>query len=124
MTNMNLMELAEACERLTGPDREVDANISEIVTPWLRTRPCGYVIDEVPAYTACLDAAMTLVPERWKLRQMAFSAPCADDRKWHLNLYGGKEGRDHFVGRGSSPAVALTAAALRAIASTMEDDRG
>lgn len=65
-----------------------------------------------------LDAAMTLVPEGWRLRQANFSAPCADDRKWHLNLHGGREGEDCFVGRGSSHALALTAAALRAIAST------
>jgi hypothetical protein len=33
---------------------------------------------------------MTLVPEGWKLRQMNFSGPCADDRKWHLNMHGGQ----------------------------------
>ncbi len=61
------------------------------------------------------SAAMTLVPTRWKLRQMNFSAPCADDRKWHLNLHGGSEGQDCFVGRGSTKELALTAAALRAL---------
>jgi hypothetical protein len=72
-----------------------------------------WAVSRVPYYSTSLDAAMTLVPERWKLRQANFSAPCADDRKWHLNLHGGSVGQDTFVGRGATPALALTAAALR-----------
>jgi hypothetical protein len=60
------------------------------------------------------SAVLMLLPDRWKLRQMNFSAPCADDRKWHLNLHGGREGEDTFVGRASTPALALLAAICRA----------
>ena len=127
-------ELAARIERAEGPDRALDAEIAvavyggEIV--WKMTNytmesyPArryasaqhvgGYGNDHVPEYTASIDAAMQLVPSGWKLRQMHFNAPCADDRKWHLNLRGGKEGGDRFVGRGSTPALALSAAALRA----------
>ena len=128
---MTLIELAERCEAATGPDREIDAAIviAADTAPadmelafgigWWR----GIYDDRhwlAPAYTASLNDAITLLPERWKLRQMAFSAPCADDRRWHLNLHGGREGEDTFVGRGATPALALTAAALRARAASGE----
>lgn len=65
-------------------------------------------------YGAYVDAAMMLAPERWRLRQINLSAPCADDRKWHLNLHGGQVGQDCLVGRGATLALAIAAAALRA----------
>jgi hypothetical protein len=102
-----LLELAAACEAATGPDRALDAAIT------LALAALGRRVG-IRKFTASLDAAMALVPEGWKLRQMAFSAPCADDRKWHLNLHGGKVGEDTFVGRGATPALALVSAALRA----------
>lgn len=71
---------------------------------------------------AYLDAALMLLPEGWKLRQMSFSAPCADDRKWHLNLHGGTVGQDTFVGRGKTPALALLAAICRAHAGGEQPD--
>lgn len=70
--------------------------------------------DKAPAYTASIDAAMSLVPEEWKLRQINFSAPCADCRKWTLNLFGGSVGQDTFHAEAHTPALALCAAALRA----------
>ncbi|WIA54357.1 hypothetical protein N6H05_14920 [Sphingobium sp. WTD-1] len=84
---------------------------------WMLTGEDGRIppqrIDPAKWLTS-IDTAMTLLPEKWKLRGMQFSAPCADDRKWHLNLHGGREGQDRFVGRGATPALAMTAAALRA----------
>lgn len=119
----DLLELASRVEALTGPDREVDAEIARLtnsqgsyLADCLGWDDVGHAIMRAGPlhYTHSLDAAMTLVPDGWKLRQMNFSAPCADDRKWHLNLHGGKVGEDTFVGRGASPALALTAAALLA----------
>ncbi|KQM18417.1 hypothetical protein [Novosphingobium sp. Leaf2] len=133
-----LLDLAERCEAAMGADRELDALIA--ATCRFFPRYVGYIwkaglranVPEVgrvechtkigagglhysaAKFTASLDAAMTLVPEGWKLRQMAFSAPCADDRSWHLNLHGGKVGEHHLVGRGKTPELALCAAALRA----------
>lgn len=116
-----LLALAERVEEAEGPDRELDREIKAAVgdawdyaADWGPRDNCHPVAN---AYTASLDAVMTLVPEGWRLRQMNFSGPCADDRKWHLNLHGGREGGDTFVGRGRTPALALCAAALRARAS-------
>lgn len=119
MTDHN--ELAARIERAEGPDRALDELIHEASgLPFVMEYYTEYATEQtrnlsyVPRYTASIDAAMQLVPCSWKLRQMHFNAPCADDRKWHLNLRGGKEGGDRFVGRGSTPALALSAAALRA----------
>jgi hypothetical protein len=112
-----MLALADRVESLTGPDREADALVQLAVGGRIRADGVpvwdGHFIG-VGAYTASLDNALKLVPEGWKLRQMAFSAPCADDRKWHLNLHGGLVGQNTFVGRGSTAALALTAAALKA----------
>lgn len=127
-----LIELAERVEAASGPDRALDADVAVAASgdanAWAATpspesifshKPGWWRDGEnsshcAPVYATSLDAAMTLVPEGWRLRQMNFSAPCADDRKWHLNLHGGSVGEDTFVGRGATPALALTAAALRA----------
>lgn len=103
-----LLALAEACEKATGPKYELERLI------WIAIG--SPAVRPIPVYTASLDAAMTLAPVQWKLRQMHFNAPCADDRKWHLNLHGGRVGEDTFVGRGTSPALAICSAALRALA--------
>lgn len=58
-----LLELAERCEQASGPDGNLDAAIShDVVTvDWEKHDPRW---DEYlwPAYSASLDAAMTLVP--------------------------------------------------------------
>lgn len=117
-----LIDLAERVEAASGPDREIDQDVfCEVdLAPFVEGAFDAY---RAPTYTVSLDAAMTLVPEKWRLRQINYSAPCADDRKWHLNLHGGSEGQDTFVGRGVTPALALTAAALRARASIQENHK-
>lgn len=132
-----LIGLAERCEAATGPEWELDAEIA-FKMGWRKSQGHWWTQEQslaarkakcaiwatgmpsvLPAFTKSIDAAMTLVPEGWQLRQMAFSGPCADDRKWHLNIYGGSVGRDILVGRGATPALALTAAALRARATAI-----
>lgn len=84
-------------------------------------------IIKIPAYTASLDAAMGLVPEGWNS-----AAGQKADHGWaYIN-----NRQPHFIGVGTrrnperiwiecnaeTPAIALTAAALRAIAASMEDE--
>lgn len=117
-SQQGLLELVARVEQASGPDRELDCAIKEAIgdawdyaADWGPRDNCHPV---AKAYTASIDAAIKLVPEGRKLRQMSFSAPCADDRKWHLNLHAGREGEYTFVGRGAAPALALCAAALKA----------
>lgn len=118
-----LLELADRCERAPTADGDIDAAIFHHFKPSWRQydRKPGYMTNgflvlPVPIYTASLDEAMSILPSTWKLRQMNFSAPCADDRKWHLNLHGGRDGEYHMVGRGASAELAFCAAALRVLA--------
>jgi hypothetical protein len=133
---IDTQELIARIEAATGPDRELDAAIYAAMNPEMRPIPnlkgrffnpakttafvakdyhLGKgVTDVAPSFSASIDAALTLVPGKWKVRQMNFSAPCADDRKWWLNLHGGKEGEDTFTGLGATPALAICIAALKA----------
>jgi hypothetical protein len=95
----DLLALAERCEAATGSGRDVDLE-------WEVHFACGVQRPEPLAYTASLDAAMTLVPE---------------DREWVLANYRSPKtvARVGAFNQGSAatPALALTAAALRARAS-------
>jgi len=113
------MNLISRLEQAEAGSRELDAFIFRTLagnpTDHCYELNGKYLIDaNVPNVTTSIDAAMSLVPEGWKLRQMHFNGPCADDRKWHLNLHGGKVGEDCFVGRGATPALALVIASLKA----------
>lgn len=73
----DLLDLAARCEAAEGPDRELDCAIDALLGWRQMPNPthAGGLIDmmigpdgkterrTVPAYTASLDAAMTLVPE-------------------------------------------------------------
>lgn len=107
---MTLTDLAARIEGLTGPDQHVDQII------WIVTDPrngggvfCDVFLPErdsvpIPAYTASLDAAMTLVPEgcSWTIQRnrnaLATFASCGPNT-------------DAYA---ATPALALCAAALRA----------
>lgn len=145
-----LLELADRVERLSGPDRDVDALIACYlrkplgnIDHWLHRsdipyRPTsdGYYVAELPDgrtsegfkskdFTASLDAAMALVPE------------CADggNEKWAVRLDSGFYGatallwhecsvtsfHGHASGSHDAMSRALTAAALRARASLALD---
>lgn len=123
----DLLILAERVESATGPDRELDGQIAEIAEPWrvAQTRcireadgAWGHIDDKllfqaIPAYTASLDAAMTLVPEGWGYSICPLSTLLT--RRAH--------GRDESImGRGATPALALTVAALKATAATLTEN--
>lgn len=103
-----LRALATRCEQATGPDRELDAQIREVAGVHPR-----FVYAR--RYTASLDAAMTLCsqPPSFDIDHDHMT----QGGKWNC-LVGDDEG---FVPNGraeaATPALALTAAALRARAS-------
>ncbi len=106
--------LALARDALAGPDREVDAAIFVALNPAYLSAPTEIVMSHVETlpYTASLDAAMSLVPEG------AFGG----EIKWDtggahaLVGFGGIPETQHAYA--ATPALALTAASLRALAAT------
>lgn len=122
-----LLKLAEECEAAAGPDRRLDCFIhvetirtsdgvfSEVPPgPWKETRwfynpvPSvdwiGYdLLNIAPHYTASLDAAVSLVP---------------DKMDWAIGSSGGKRRKSS---ESATPALALCAAALRALAKEKPD---
>lgn len=113
----DLLALAERCEAATGPDRELDGDVYEAlggVLTKIRGTTTRRLADryngrDVPRYTASLDAAMTLVPDgsvwlRKSPETMSIYTPPTDEKVW----------AHHIDGKGTTPALALTAAALRA----------
>jgi hypothetical protein len=125
-----LLELAERVEKATGPDRELDAAIGSMLYQMKVDR-------EVPGIEGCchepvtssLDAAMTLVPEGW-----FFTAGRRDKNRCRAHV---NNGESHFIGvaarpnpakqwfecLGDTPALALCAAALRALAHQTAEER-
>lgn len=112
-----LKDLADRIEALTGPDREVDAEIARTVYADNCRNPdweCGYVL----AYTASLDAAMTLVPTKpfpelrpgewwWSVDSLGCDA--------HVAYENHDAGIPEYSASAATPALALCAAALRAL---------
>lgn len=130
---MTLLELAERCEKASGPDRELDADIWDALglSPkyegrrrakygkWARLDGGTYHFANdsawgsncgAPSFTASLDAAMTLVPEGWMDGlHLVWSRGLKSERVCMAKL--------RFMrteGDGATPALALTAASLRA----------
>ena len=113
-----LLKLAERVEALRGPDREVDEAIERAIDNYTAFK--YYTLgdddqsDYIPTrYTASLDAAMTLVPKGWAWsvldrRTTGYSKP--NGQCWT------KEDRSTLHEDAAAPALALCAAALRALA--------
>ena len=127
MDKAQILALADRVEALTGPDRGVDEAIFEALFPRggfdnipeaMRYVPT-HIQTIVPRFTASLDAAMTLVPEGVggePLMTKIMNVPFAT-RRPPANC----EIIDTLTGRGwtaeaAIPALALTAASLRAMA--------
>ena len=99
MTNKSaLLELASRIDAATGPDRELDLAIALAVGDETWAEPDRAKL----YYTASLDAAMSLVPEGliWLVQ-------------YRIRVYA-EVGR--CFATAATPSLALTAAALRAIA--------
>ena len=116
MNREQLIEIAERCEKATGPDREIDGRIhfaTVLAEPWpddgmrlvAATEQFEDSRDTVARYSSSLDAAMTLVPEgcAFEVTTTGFSPGASVVRP------GVNEGA-----YAATPALALCAAALRA----------
>lgn len=143
----DLLELASRVEALEGPSREVDAEIAASVRYFPKgvgfvwqagltpNRPepsrveCCTSLDTggphyaAPTYTASLDVALTLVPETMALVDLTLSWEPPEPGVWpavSVRWYPPhKSGPDWhaLTVTAATPALALCAAALRAIAS-------
>jgi hypothetical protein len=122
---MDKLELAERCEKATGPQRELDVAIAIECGPAAKRleslmagSPHNTVAEIakeadresplvcIPSYTASLDAAVTLVPE-WMIASIEVYLDHGEALV-RYPYYSGKESR------AATPALALCAAALRA----------
>lgn len=150
MTRQALLDLAARCEAATGADRAIDGSVYAYLTrgqPYVIGNEPGRfpqkpimgeradVMREMPnadgaeyicapAYTASLDAAMTLVPEGWRNRLLDASVECrfawmlqGPQIQWEEGL-----APQFASGVGKTPALALTAACLKALAQEIERD--
>lgn len=109
---MTLLELADRVEKLSAADRLVDAEIAhECGIKWSSDEDGnfgGYMI--MPRrvhFTSSLDAAMTLVPKEMWAEGSLDSPAC-------IEVHCGSVYEEMGKGNGVTPAIALTAACLRA----------
>ena len=124
MTKADLIALAERVERAEGPDRELDRAIKQAAghdwdysADWdywdaLKNEKASKPVAK--PYTASPDAAMTLAPPPGK---WSVTAGHADD--WQAAIWF-EDGRALDWRSAATPSLALTAAALRAIAEEMD----
>lgn len=127
----DLMKLAERVEAATGPDRELDAMIAVAVAfvavgsnpPSARAlhkdhggnnsyEDIGKHWPRLPAYTASLDTAITLVPDIDEWRPL-LDATDSGESNFYAELFPGDD-RPTAKGHAQSLPLALCAAALRA----------
>ena len=131
-TRASYLALAERAERAEGADRDLDAEMFARVilrqaVPLL-LRLSGWVEHDeqdecAPAFTASLDAALSLVPEGWRWSLDHTQMPgCRDCGR--ATLYAPGDGwtpADVAEIYAATPALALVAAALRARAEEAKD---
>lgn len=126
-----LRALAGRVERAKQPGHQLDLAIIKAAYPELglhhRQKGSDLLwsasgdLVSVPAYTSSLDAAMTLVPERWgiTLERYWLREP---GLWWSAHLSGGSGNLSAEVDDVAGAALALTAAALRARAAMGEGE--
>jgi hypothetical protein len=106
MTRAELLALAERVEKAQGADRHLDVDIYHAFG-----EPLGTGVALPPAFTASLDAAASLVPEGWGY-WIDGSAPELGITVSVMPI--DPADRRDKRGDAATPALALTAAALRA----------
>ena len=117
-TKQTLLDLAEQCEKADGPDRGLDEKIERITGNY--TAFGFYTLGDndfdeyIPTrYTSSLDAAMTLLTEGWFTSN--YHAGWSGGHWWELSCI--RDDLQQYIsvkGHAKIPALALTAAALRA----------
>ena len=111
----DLLALADRAEAATGPDRDIDVAIAPLIGVRVveHSHPLGRRFYDkngadvlLPRFTASLDAAMSLVPEGWEWRLYSNSLRKGPEAQLQRDKI--------IITRGATPALALTAACLRA----------
>jgi hypothetical protein len=110
-----LLALAERCEAAGEPDAMIDLGIYQATTGRegiVRCMGREGISADVPAYTASLDAALSLVPtdDEWSVHRVLYDNKGCPAAIVNLEL-------PEILA--ATPALALCAAALRARAATM-----
>lgn len=101
----DLLELAAACEKAEGPDRELDLLIMR------HAMNIGGPAERAPRYTSSIDAALTLVPEVFWLERLGE----VSGGRWRAELTERTADPEWGVcDAAATPALALCAASLRA----------
>ena len=125
-----MTDLATRIEQATGPDRVIDAEIWTLIIdlsdPDINEPVFRHIVSrilaggndgECPAYTASIDAAMTLVGNDFWLElkgpRKYLNIPSPVPNYWSASVDDWNH-EGHAMGWGSTPALALCAAALRA----------
>jgi hypothetical protein len=115
---MSLASLIAEVEKLTGPNYEIERRVTEVTGyPNVYRQPDGTIPHNAtfPAFTASLDAVVALIEREgleWLRKSpdaMTVYAPLTDEQEAR------KEWAVHFSAAGATPAIALLAAALRAL---------
>lgn len=140
MSRDSLIGLSEKIEQASGPDQETDATIANTcfglevqrvsIGPdhrreeWVSVDRSGAapISRPVSAFTESLDAALSLVPEGWRMAQL-FERNCSlPNWIWKAELWNPEADETvRGIARNADlPALALCAAALRARAASTE----
>lgn len=140
---MTLSNLITRLEGMTGPDREVDALIFKAIgaplpqkflnrgisLEWKEDERCFVMpIDgmriryEQPAFTSSLDAAMSLVPEGFAIRDWMIwpghpSELVLLETRLHKGEYWYSSSDGRWTAKAATPVISVCCVALKAIAS-------
>ena len=120
-------KLLELANRVEGPSRDIDDEIAKLVGHPFGRDPCAPFADYCSRhYTSSIDDALMLVP--WPDNQTGLSFWIMKDypgftrcQVWHSDRSYAGYGVDVPEGDGRTKALALTAAALRALAQEQGD---
>lgn len=114
---MDLPSLITRLEVATGPDRELDLAIWNVLNP---KYPFGCISPALNKYTSSIDAALTLVPEGFAVDLTAFTGcKYGDAFLWSDSRESGlRYSTRALPRRPANPAIALCIAALKARAVT------
>lgn len=133
MIKAKLLALAKRCEKSTGPDRQIDADIFcalGVIRKRYRTvnwrypgdkNPCavefytdatGYDAYELPLFTDSIDVALTLIPDghSWAIDNKS------EAQVWP-HAKPAKRARERIA---ATPRLSMCAAALRALSASLQ----